>query len=321
MARTVKISIVAPRPASEREEFAASRPRKDFEKAVQHMLTHWTKVFGQVLPDHPDLILVPEVCDAYVNYPLEDKKAYYRFRGDRVRDHFSRIARENHCYVTYSASREMPDGSWRNSLQLLDRNGGVAGVYNKNHVTIGENEEGRLYGRAAPVFECDFGRVGALICFDLNFDELRQKYIRAKPDLLLFSSMFHGGLMQAYWAYACRAYFAAAVCGAPSAVISPVGQTLATTTNYFEYVTAAINLDYVVCHLDYNGARLRAMKQKYGSGVRITDPGFLGSVLVTSETEGLSIHDLVREFELEPLDRYLERSRQHRQGPGRIEPE
>jgi len=77
--------------------------------------------------------------------------------------------------------------------------------------TLPETESGILYGREAPVFDCDFGRVAFAICFDLNFDELRLKYVKAKPDLIVFSSVYHGGLMQAYWAYSCRAHFIGAV--------------------------------------------------------------------------------------------------------------
>ena len=42
------------------------------------------------------------------------------------------MAREHRCYITYAAVREMADGSWRNSLQMLDRNGDIAGIYDKN---------------------------------------------------------------------------------------------------------------------------------------------------------------------------------------------
>ena len=85
----------------------------------------------------------------------------------------------------------------------------------------------------APLIECDFGRVGSAICFDLNFSEIRQRYEQARPDLLIFPSMYHGGLMQAYWAYACRAHLVTAVCGLPSAILSPVGNELASHDKLF----------------------------------------------------------------------------------------
>src|SRR5690606_27636859 len=122
-----------------------------------------------------------------------------------------------------------------------------------------------------------------VICFDLNFEELRLKYQAAKPDLIVFPSMYHGGLMQEYWAYSCRAHFVSSVAPAnlPSEIISPVGHTLAASTNYFDFTTATVNLDCRVVHLDGNWGKLRALKEKYGSQVTIFDPGRLGAVLLT----------------------------------------
>lgn len=131
--------------------------------------------------------------------------------------------------------RELPDGSWRNSTQIIDRSGAIAGVYDKHHVTIDEHEEhGIGYGTDAPAFACDFGRVSCAICFDLNFDEILELTRQNRPDLVVFSSMYHGGLMQRAWAYRCRAYFVAAVePPAPSAVVNPVGEIVAQSTNTF----------------------------------------------------------------------------------------
>ncbi|MDD3928110.1 MAG: carbon-nitrogen hydrolase family protein, partial [bacterium] len=160
--------------------------------------------------------------------------------------------------------------------------------------------------------ECDFGRLACAICFDLNFDELRLKYVKSRPDLILFCSVYHGGLMQSYWAYSCRAHFVSAVAGLPSAVISPLGQTVAETTNYTDSITAIINLDCCLAHLDYNWERLKKLKKAYGEEVLITDPGYLGSVLISSQTEKFSAVKLAEEFEIELLDDYMNRVLAHR---------
>ena len=119
------------------------------------------------------------------------------------------VARKT-CYIAYSASRLLPDGTKRNSTQMIDRNGNIAGIYNKNHLTINDNENnGTLYGADANVIQCDFGKVACAICFDLNFDELRLKYVPQKPDHNV-SSLYHE-LMQNYWAYSCRSYFVGCV--------------------------------------------------------------------------------------------------------------
>lgn len=280
--------------------------------AVEAMLRHLRQEVEQVLPDRPDLIMLPEYCDVPAAYSEQRKLEYYSVRGERVRNMLAEIAAEHRCYIAYAAMREDADGSRRDSLQFIGRNGELVGRYDKNHPTILEMAEyGVKRGEEAPVFELDFGRVGGVICFDLNFDRLRLHYARLKPDLLVFSSEYHGGLMQRYWAYSCRAHFVSAVVDSPSSIISPVGETVDGNTNYFNYATARINLDCAVVHLDYNRGKLNAMKRKYGDKATFKDPGYLGSVLVASESEAFTVHDLIREFELETLDDYLARSAAH----------
>ena len=154
--------------------------------------------------------------------------------------------------------------------------------------------------------------MAGVICFDLNFDQLKQQYVQSRPELLVFSSMYHGGFVQQQWAYSCRSWFVGAVCGLPCTVINPVGEVVAQSTNYYPYVSHTINLDYAVAHLDYNWEKLDALRHKYGRGVAVRDPGLLGAVLITSETEGVSAMDMVAEFQIELLDDYMARSLQHR---------
>jgi len=293
----------------------------DPQQVVNKVIAHWKGHFSRVLPDKPDLIVVPEACDRPRGISPDKLRDYYRIRKDQVRDYFAQAARDNNCYIVYSAKRAAADGTWRNSSIMIDRKGEVAGIYNKNHPTIGENNGGILAGRDAPVIECDFGRVVFAICFDLNFDEIRLKYVKARPDLIVFSSMYHGGMMQAYWAYSCRSHFVGAIAGraTPSQILNPLGQVVASNTNYFDHAVATVNLDCALVHLDGNWGRLRAMKAKYGTKVKITDPGRLGAVLIASEHEKVSIDDMINEFEIELLDDYFARSLAHRLKPGNME--
>jgi len=309
----VRIATLGPRPPS---VDANAKPQA----IVERMIAHWRREFAQVLPDRPDLIVAPEACDRPSGLSLEKRLEYYRVRGDQVRDFFAQVAKENRCYVVYSAARAMEDGTWRNSSVLLDRQGNVVGAYNKNHVVIEETTKGGiLCGREAPVFEVDFGRVAFAICFDLNFDELRLKYVKAKPDLIVFSSMYHGGLMQAYWAYSCRSHFVGAVAGLPCEIRNPLGEVVASNTNYFDFVVADVNLDCRLAHLDYNWGRLRNLKKKYGPKVTIKDPGYLGSVLISSEHETVAVDEMIEEFEIELLDDYMARALAHRHASGNME--
>jgi predicted amidohydrolase len=311
MARHVKISVIG----CGQE---ALPPGVTGQAAVDRMIEFWNRKFDEVLPDRPDLIVVPEVCDCPAGLSFKDQADYYRVRGAQVAERFAGTARANRCYIAYAAVRDAGDGTWRNSVQLFDRQGRLAGVYNKNHVVIEETTEGgMLCGKDAPLIRCDFGTVACAICFDLNFDELWQKYATLRPDLVLFCSMYHGGLMQAYPDSSCRAHFAAALCGREkrSAILSPVGETLAATTNYVDHATARVNLDCAVAHFDCNGERFVNLKRKYGAGVTVHDPGLLGSVLLTCEREDMTIGQMAKEFGIEMLDDYFARALAHHHDP------
>jgi len=287
---------------------------KNKQVIVDHVISFWDKELKQVLPDKPDLIVLPEFCDL-----SGEGEEYLIVRKNQVLDFFASVAKSNKCYIAFGIQRKDEDGFWRNSCVLVDRNGSIAGIYNKNFPTIGEMEMGIRASNETPVIQCDFGRVVIAICFDLNFDELRLKYAKENPDLIIFSSMYHGGHVQSTWAYTCRSHFVSSVYrGNPSEIRNPMGDVIASNTNYFDYVVERVNLDCKMVHLDYNWSRLKALKNKYGTTVRISDPGRLASVLITSENRMITAEEMVKEFEIEMLDDYLNRAREFRMNDGNL---
>ncbi|RAV22454.1 carbon-nitrogen hydrolase family protein [Paenibacillus contaminans] len=297
-------------------------PSLDMREAVEAMKEHLRGKLSRVLPDRPDLIVLPEVCDMPRSFTGERLKAFYACRGDSILTMMRETAKKHSCYIAYPRLRQVEDGTWRNSVELIGRDGEIVGIYNKNHpVDIEISVDGVLGGKDAPVLQCDFGTVAFVICFDLNFDRLREMYVKAKPDLLVFVSMYHGGLMQQYWAYSCGSFFVSAISQSyPSQLISPLGQVLRTNTNYFDSFTEKVNLDYVLCHLNGHWEKLTAMKEKYGEQVRIVEPGYVGAVQISSESESLTVQQLVQEYELETFSDYLKRSLEFQCLPGNIEP-
>ena len=302
MAKRVKLSAIA-------AEIITTPFEEGMERAVQKMMAHWDKELSNVLCDNPDLVVLPEVCDRFVNFTPEQRLKYYDYRGNTFLNYFAEKAKEHRCYIAYPHVRTREDGMRSNCLKMLGRDGHVVGTYDKYHMTIQEIEalNGRC-GDEAVIFDCDFGRVGAAICFDLNFPQILQLYKEKKPEIMLFPSMYHGSFMQNFWAYGLRSYFVSAVAGLESAIINPVGEKITRSTNYFKYITENINLDYQVVHLDYNLKALAAAREKYGSKVKVFDPGYLGAVLITSETDEFTVGDIIDEFGIKLLDEYFEES-------------
>jgi len=300
MARYVKISTIGC-------ELVDADLSLSYEDAKAYVEAYLAKHIAQVLPDRPDLILLPEMCDVPHNYDVPRRMDYLRRRGDAHIDFFAAIAKQNNCNLAYCTYRMGAGDYALNTVYVLDRAGRVAGVYNKNHVVVpSEIDQQVRCGTEAPIFDLDIGRVACSICFDLNFDVLWAHYKAQKPEIILFCSMYHGGIVQQLRAQSCRSYFVGAICDArPSAIISPIGEIVAYSTNYTNYATATVNLDYALAHFDYNQDKINDMKAKYGSKVTIFDPGNIGYFMLTSEHESLTIRDMIKEFGVTELDDYF----------------
>ncbi len=108
----------------------------------------------------------------------------------RVRE----LARKHRLFIVWPRLEYDPVRNLRNTSVLVGRDGELVGRYDKMFPTIPELEKGVIPGTVAPAFETDVGLVGLMICFDLNFPEVRVALKQSKPDLVLFSSMYRGGL-------------------------------------------------------------------------------------------------------------------------------
>lgn len=285
------------------------------QEIVDYVISFWDKELKKVLKARPDLIVLPEFCDLSTA-----GVEYMKVRKNQVLDYFASLAKKNKCYIAFGMGRQDKAGFWRNSCVVLGRNGEITGIYDKNFPTIAEMDAGIKASDDAHVIECDFGRLGIAICFDLNFEELRDTYARSRPDIIIYPSMSHGGLLQNMWAYICQSYFIGSIYrGFPSEIRNPLGDVIASSTNKNDYVVLKINLDFKIVPVAYNYNNLAALKSKYGKTVKISDPGENGSVLVTSRNKSISAGEMIKEFKIELFDEYLDRAREIRMEEGNME--
>ena len=301
MARYVKISTIGCQLIQVDESLSNAEARAKMEEYLAAQI-------AQVLPDRPDLILLPEMCDVPRNYGVTRRLEYIRERGDANIRFFAGIAAKNKCNVAFCTYRFGAGDYTLNTMYVLNRDGSVAGYYNKNHIVIpSELDKNVRCGAEAPIIKLDIGRIACAICFDLNFDAIRTHYKAQKPDIILFSSMYHGGIVQQFWAQSCQSYFVGSICDSrPSSIISPLGEILAYTTNYNNHVTATVNLDYALAHIDYHAEKFVNLKRKYGPDVIINDPGNIGYYMLTSERPDVTVADMFKEFGIATLDEYLD---------------
>jgi len=217
------------------------------------------------------------------------------------------FAKSERCHVAGSV-RTTRNGRIYNSIAFISPTGEILGVYDKVNLTTGEIEGGFTPGAGAVVVDSAIGRLGGIICFDLNFENILAQYKQLKPDILAFASMYHGGLMQATWAYQCRSFFASALPFMGCGILDPFGRELAMTDCYNTIARATVNLDRAMVHLDYNWEKFPAIERKYVGEVVVDIPANIAPALIYSLTTKRTAMDIVEEFGLELLDDYLERS-------------
>lgn len=323
MARNTTISILSvPHPVLE----AKIGCYHDYERQIK---AFWMAQLDKVLPSKPDIIILPECCDRFDRYGYpegdlyqNDTMEYARYMEDKLTEFFAPIARDNNTNIAYSSVRYVPYDEkyhYRNSTIYIGRDGDVCGIYDKNHLVVEENTiYNTAYGTEAKAFDLDFGRVASAICFDLNFNELMEGYKVQHPELIVFCSEFNGGLKQEYWAYECQSYFAGAIALTPGRIINPLGETVASATNYTPHASATVNLDYRLCHFDYNWERFTSAKEKYKDALTIHDPGKVGCVMLSYNDTDKTVEDVIDEFGIERLDEYFARARAHRAEHGSV---
>jgi predicted amidohydrolase len=225
---------------------------------------------------------------------------------ERVRE----LTRRHNVVIVWPRLEYDPVRKIRNTSILVGRDGEVIGRYDKMFPTIPELEKGVVPGTAAPVFETDFGLVGLLICFDLNFPEVRVALKQSKPDLVVFSSMYRGGLQAQSLAFELRSFVVTSIAGELGLIIGRAGRIIKEST-YETLAVAPINTNSVAMHMDFNWTKMDAMLARYGPALTF-DYHTREAFLVIESARGEDIEGIVKEFQLEPADAYFARSRRLR---------
>jgi predicted amidohydrolase len=138
---------------------------------VDRMQAESQKKYGRGL----DLAVLPEVALTGEGDKGDPANWIYPLAG-AVQDTFAREARKCHCYIVAPTYLEETGTAPRcsNAAILFDRSGGVVGIYRKVQLVVdartGSFEHGATPGTEEPVFQCDFGKVGIQICYDMDFD-------------------------------------------------------------------------------------------------------------------------------------------------------
>ena len=141
-----------------------------------------TNIFAHV--EKPDIILFSECfAGAGAANPAEVAEPVPGGPSWKLAE---RYAVKYACNIAMDVKERDEAGQCHNTVFVCDRKGRLAGRYRKVHLTSGEYQQGLVPGEGFPVFDLDFGRVGALICWDNWFSESIKLVKRNGAELLLF---------------------------------------------------------------------------------------------------------------------------------------
>ena len=285
---------------------------------VQGICAFWKTILDEREYRPVDLILFPECCSRPRGLPKEE---IYRLSDESfvpMVEMLSAEAKKRHCYIAFSA-HVPPEtaGVRRNAITLIDRSGQICAQYFKVAPTRDEINVREIKPGEGPVIaECDFGRVGMFICFDINFPELMLAYRNLRPDLMLFASACDGGIMRSHWAYMCRCHLLSAIGQGLCTVLDPAGSILAQSTNYRSYVRTQVNLDCRNVPLGYPWKDIHDLQRKYPDRFTVEVPPYLSTGVAYSYDPDRSVDSFLKEAGIPQLDDYYNEMREmyHEQG-------
>jgi beta-ureidopropionase len=270
---------------------------------------NWTcGVIDKLSVEKPDIVCLTETFDIRhtdATYPVcaqdLDGPVYKRI---------AEKAAQYKCYIV-CAFIEKKDDRLHNTAVVIDRNGQPAGRYNKIHPTISETEQHCTPGALAPsVITTDFGKIGCQICFDANWPQGWLDLKTAGAEIIFFPSMFSGGRIIDSMATICRLPVVAACADQCCRIIDRDGVILNRQGVYQRWVSATIDLDNPLFHLDYQYEKVEQVRKAYAKDVFIKVYEEEGWWRVFPQRPDLDILDIIKQFELEPVETYFARSTQ-----------
>lgn len=155
-------------------------------------------------PD-PDFVVLPEIFTC----PY-DNKCFPQFaesgEGETYR-FLANLARERKAYVIGGSIPELEEGKIYNTSYIFDRGGKLIGRHRKIHLFDIDVQGGQYFkesdvlspGTQITVFDTEFGKMGACICFDIRFPDLFIEMRKAGARMVFIPAAFNMTTGPAHW--------------------------------------------------------------------------------------------------------------------------
>jgi predicted amidohydrolase len=261
-----------------------------------------------------DLAILPEVAvTGEITGDIVTQSVPYE---GPVRAAFSRKARELGCYIVVPLYL-LEDKERRictNSAVLVDRKGEVAGIYRKLHLAVRNGtdsmEGGMTPGREARVFNCDFGKLGIQICFDMEFDYGWEQLERQGVELVAWPTQSPQTAHPASRAMRRGCYIVSSTWRDNASIFEPTGKIASQIRSPDQVLVDQIDLSYAIVPWSPQLQNGEALQRKYGERVGFRYYADEDCGLFWSNDSNLTIAQMLRAIGAAGAEDELNRIRQ-----------
>jgi predicted amidohydrolase len=191
---------------------------------------------GQAEISYPGKRLDLVVLTEYFMARPGDTLAQRAVRLEDVGARMAACAKKHGCYmiVPLVMREEGTPLVYSNVAVLVDREGRVVGMYRKVHPVTDLKgvllEDGLTPGRDFPVFDCDFGRVGIQMCYDMFYADGWEQLAKKGAEIIALPSGTPETIRPSSYAMQHRYYIVSATPRDHAAVFNPLGMIEAEAT-------------------------------------------------------------------------------------------
>jgi predicted amidohydrolase len=252
-----------------------------------------------------DVIALPELCRG------QDEKSHEDLHGPTITA-MSALARKHHTYIACPIDRAVESQRF-NTVVLLDRRGEVVATYDKIFPYWGEYNAHPTtsVGDEAEVHHADFGAIGFATCFDVNFPEVWKRLADLGAELVIWPSAYSAGRSLQAHALNHHYYIVSSTQMSDCFVYDITGEEMLHEKSDEVNVTrVALDLDRGIYHINFNdGPRDKMLKERPEDIVQekwLEDEQWF---VLKAKRQGVSARALAKQYGLEELRHYLDRSR------------
>lgn len=259
-----------------------------------------------------DIIILPEHCRGFDE---RNQKTLETLDGATITAMAS-LARKHQTYIVCPIDRKEGDLRF-NSAVLLDRRGQVASTYDKVYPVFGQECQSSppvRPGDYARVYQADFGRLGFATCFDVNWTPLWQKLSNYGAELVVFPSFYSAGRSLQAQAIQYN-YYVMSSTRIPDCLVYDIDGELLVHDHEnagkgVNVTRTELDLDRCIFHQDGNMPhKLNRLLQDHGNDVeREKWLPMEGWFVLRAKRPGVSARELAKQYGLETLRHYINRS-------------